>query len=309
MIELIVEPRAVKTWDEFLKENPPYSIALDGYVLGPTREDHKGPRLNINDHDEKTPGLSNISTSSQAWIRLKLGLYKIFKENNTPKANIYVNDCDQDSSLATALLKNHDKYIGTEKESRVETLVNIENLLDITAGAYPFNPNSEMMEEIAWVFQPYGDLRIIKDIGTMNSSEMKKIIEKICERVEIYSLGKNGRIKLNTRYQVIYNGKGWKIIYELGESAKMKAFSDGIISFVSVRERDDKNLIYSVINIIPYTNLSAENFYQELNNREGISMLDNDKWEGNDFKGGSPRQKGSKIKPKELGKLIDALIR
>ena len=44
MIQLIAEPRVVKTWNQFIKESPPYSIALDGYVSGAPNYQSSGPR-------------------------------------------------------------------------------------------------------------------------------------------------------------------------------------------------------------------------------------------------------------------------
>jgi hypothetical protein len=36
-INMVVEPRMVKTWEQFIRDTVPYSIALDGYVSGPYR--------------------------------------------------------------------------------------------------------------------------------------------------------------------------------------------------------------------------------------------------------------------------------
>jgi hypothetical protein len=54
-IELRVEPRKVVTWEQFSKDYPPFSIALDGYCSGPTRSSIGGRRLNLNHHEGEDP--------------------------------------------------------------------------------------------------------------------------------------------------------------------------------------------------------------------------------------------------------------
>lgn len=307
MIELIIEPRKVKTWEDFCKENPNYSIAIDGYVCAPSKEDNKGLRLNLNDH-EGTNGLTILSTSAQAWIRIKLGLFERFKKDGEETAYIYMNDIDQDASLSAILLKDHKKFLETEREPLIEQLVDIENRLDITAGTYPFNPDSEIMQNIAWIFQPYTDSRRLGYIETMNASSMKNLVEKISERIDAYSLGRANRIKISTDYEILLKEKGWALVYERGENSKMKLSTDGIKSFVSIRKLSEDIHIYSIFNMIPLTSLSAKEFYEKLNHAEGIFTENGNQWGGGSFKGGSPREIGSKIKPKDFVKLINSLI-
>lgn len=54
-IELRVEPRKVVSWEQFSKEYPHFSIALDGYCSGPTRSSIGGRRLNLNHHEGEDP--------------------------------------------------------------------------------------------------------------------------------------------------------------------------------------------------------------------------------------------------------------
>lgn len=43
-IDLIVQPRAVVSWDEFCTGTPPRSVALDGFVVGGPKWDDNAPR-------------------------------------------------------------------------------------------------------------------------------------------------------------------------------------------------------------------------------------------------------------------------
>lgn len=314
MIELIVEPRVVKTWTAFCRENPSHSIALDGYVKGPTKYDASSPKLNLN-HHEGVDELSTLSTSAQVWFRLKMGFFDRFKKNNELKANVYVNDPDQDVSLAVKLLRDFYKISETEKEELLEELVELENRYDISAGMYPFNkkfsPESEIMQKMAWIFMPYTATRFTGEISNMGSERMKEVIDKIGERIDLYLEGKSKKSQLMMEYEHLYEGKKWNMILEKGEHARTKLFLDNIKSFISVRKKVgfEGTYIYSVFNICPYTGLVPERFYDELNKLEGISHSDLDRWGGGDFKGGSPREKGSRIPYKILAKKIDSLIK
>jgi len=307
MIELIAEPQIIKTWEQFVKENPSYSIALDGYVSGPPMYDDKGPKLNLN-HHEGIYRLATRSVSAQAYLSIKVGLIDKFRENNEERVNIYVNDPDQDVCLAVWLLRNYKKISKPREEPLVERLVEIEDKLDTTAGTYPINPESDIMKKIAWVFKPYTDARFAGNLEKMNSIDMKNLIDKVSNRIDYYFSGKCEKLEPDTRYEKVYKGKNWIMVNEIGAHARTKLFWDGVKAFVSVKERQDGNYNYILGKMSPFIPFPIEMFYKELNTIEGL-LNDIDRWGGSDTIGGSPRQKGSRIKPKELRKLIDTLIR
>lgn len=307
MIKLIAQPRVVKTWNQFCKESPAYSIALDGYVSGPTKYDIKNARLNLN-HHEGVDRLSTLSTCAQAYLRIKLGLFNKFKKNNEPEANIYVNDADQDTCLAFYLLSNHEKINKLKSRFLIAKLVDIIDKFDITGGMYPFNLNADIMKEVAWVFQPYTDARLSGILEEMNSEGMKALIYIICERIYKYSIGKSKKINLDARYKVIYSGKNWKMINEIGAHARTKIFLDGIKAFISVRKTKNDNYIYTLAKVSEFVKFPIEEFYNKLNKIEGASRSNN-KWGGSNTIGGSPREIGSKIKPRELIRIINSLMK
>ena len=65
MINLVAEPGAVLSWDEFIGTKPPYSIALDGYVNSVSDLDFDGPYLNL-DHHSGVRRLITRSTCAQS---------------------------------------------------------------------------------------------------------------------------------------------------------------------------------------------------------------------------------------------------
>jgi len=306
MIEVIAEPGIVKTWNQFLKENPPYSIALDGYVSDESREDSTIPMLNL-DHHVNVKRLETNSTCAQTFKKIKEGLLeKIFNENNEPKANLYINHSDQDVALSVFLFKNH-KLITSRKNDLLEELVKIEDELDKTAGMCKVDVNSEIFQKLAWIFQPYMDAKNFGLLDDLNSNVLIKNINLIENRIVLYLNGKAEKLKEDSDYKIAYHNKSkkWALIIELGTYAKTKMYNDGIESFVTFREkRNDNNFIYNLFNISLGTKHKTEDIYDILNKEEGISEDNNDRWGGNEF-GGSPRIKGSKISPKKLTKIID----
>ena len=69
MIDLVVEPRVSKTWEAFCQETPPYSIALDGYVIGPPAFAPTGPHANF-DHHDGVDRLASRSTCMQVYLAI-----------------------------------------------------------------------------------------------------------------------------------------------------------------------------------------------------------------------------------------------
>ena len=304
MIKLIVEPRVTKSWNEFIKQIPSYSIALDGYVKGPTNYQPKGPRLNVN-HHEGIDRLSTRSSSAQIYILIKQGLLKRFKEDNDLKLNIYINHPDQDVCLAIWLLLNHKRII-KKNEYLIENLVNIEDKLDITGGAYPFDENSDIIKEIAWVFEPYTRARSFGKLDNANNNEIKQLIRSILTRIDKHCGGKSEKINLDARYKIIYSNKNWYMVDEIGAYARMRLVKDGIKAFVSVKKRFDGNYNYVLLKTNPFILFPINEMYHKLNKIEKNKI---EKWGGGDIIGGSPRITGSKIKPEEMIEIINKLFK
>ena len=96
--EIHVLPRQVMTQEQFLSETPPCSIALD---------------INF-DHHDNVVREATMSTAKQVFVAIKGGLMKSFREDGRAHAHIYINDTDQDTSLAVWLLMNYTLFEGTQ---------------------------------------------------------------------------------------------------------------------------------------------------------------------------------------------------
>ncbi len=311
MINLIAEPRVVKTWEQFIKESPPYSIALDGYVSGAPKYQPEGPRLNLN-HHEDVDRYSTFCTSMQAYIKLKLGMYEKFKVNAQPHANIYINDPDQDSSLAAFILTNPEISLDIKNQKKIEELLHYEQLMDITGGMFPFDMKSKIMRQMAWIFEPYDSARISGKLYSMNADEMKNLMQDIFSRIKSHLDGKSHEIGLDNSYKILYGklGDNFVLVRENSSYSRTKMIRDGIKSFaLLVKENENKTYKYTLGKISDFIPLSLPKLYDFLNKFENIKQEDTDRWNGSQIIGGSPRIKGSKICPEKLFELIKNQIK
>ncbi len=303
MITLHVEPRKVLSWDEFIKEKPSFSIALDGYVRGKPRFDARGPYANFNHHEE-VDRLGTRATCAQVSVAIKQGLFDTFQHQCEPTANMYVNDPDQDTSLAVWILQNHER-IRRNGEPLINRLVTVEDHLDVTAGAYPYDPKSTVMRELAWIFEPYTVVRVNGRLYQMNAGEMRTVIEAVGQRITKYTLGQGEKIPLDLRYEILGGGPGWKLVHEQGAHARTALFAEGTKAFVTVHDSGNETYKYSIGKMSPYIYFPLEQFYALLNKEEGLDSNGGNCWGGGDTIGGSPRMTGSKLAPGSLTKIIN----
>lgn len=306
-MDLYVEPRMVKSWNEFITQNPPFSIALDGYVFGKPMFDPSGPFANYNHHEE-VDRLATRSTTGQVYVAIKQGLINAYAKKGKVACNIYVNDPDQDTCLAVWLLNNYERINGTKSEPLINRLVDIEDLLDTTGGSYPFDPNAKIMKQVAWVFEPYTTARQEGRLADMGRTEMELVIEAVGSRISKHVMGNGSEINPATKYIRLGGGQNWAMIKEIGAQARSALFHDGIMAYVAVREKQNGKYVYTIGKISPYINFPIESLYTIFNSEEGIGPQNPDRWNGGDIIGGSPRNSGSSLAPAELEKIINKVL-
>jgi hypothetical protein len=301
MLELNVEPYVPGiSWSEFTRNYPKFSIALDGYVKEGPVFSECGPYVNFNHHD----GVSRLETrctAAQVLVAIRQGLFCLFKHDNEPNAHIYVNDCDEDSTLAVWLLLNH------EKSRRIfnpiiNRLVSMEDMLDTTAGAYPYPTDTPTLQEMAWIFEPYRKFRMSEKYFLKTSEDYTSVIYEVCDRITRYTNGESHKIPLDTRYTILEQFPNWSMVKEIGLNARSGLFQDGILAFVSVRERPDGKYSYILARMSQYINFPVDKFCKRFNQIEKCTF---DTWGGGNIVIGSPRVGGSSLKPHELSEIIE----
>lgn len=302
------------SWNDFVAKSEPFSIALDGYVSVGPRFDPAGPRANFNHHEE-VDRLATRATCAQVLISMRQGLFKRFRDAGGIRADVYMSDCDEDVCLSWFLLSNS-HVVESSMNPLLNRLVTMEDYLDTTAGAYPFSADLPMLEEIAWIFEPYRRIRLNGELDKKNSELYLNVLTDVSGRIKQYLMGQSGRVSLDTRYKRIGGGVSWTHIEEIGAHARTGAFSDGIVAFVASRSRGIDSLGHETWThtvgrmsvFVPYDvpAILAELDMQEAIKRNslGMSAMDEHFGGGNTI-GGSPRVSGSYLTPTEVEKYIN----
>lgn len=303
-LTLVVRPGMMISLDEFLKDAPPYSMGLDGYVKGPPKFVSEGPYAVFN-HHEGVDRLATRCTSGQLLVAIKQGLIEAFTRDGVFAPRIYVNDPDQDSSLAVWLLDNFERVIGTRSEPLVNKLVYAEDLLDTTAGAYPFSPQSKLMMQLAWIFEPYMKARVEGRLDHMTGAEMADVISSVGANITDFTLGRIRSVPLDIRFDDLGGGPGWKLIKETGAYARTGLFASGTQAFVSLVSEYEGRTRYSIGKMSPYVHFPLEKIFAALNAAE---PLEGECWGGSDIIGGSPRRSGSSLSTKEIERIINHVL-
>ena len=306
--DLIILPRQTMSWKNFKKEAPNRSIALDGVVSGGPNHDSETGHINF-DHHDNVVREATMSTASQVMFAIKGGLSEsLLGSEGAIDSCIYINDTDQDTSLAVWLLLNYKKFEGTQSVPHINRLLALDDRWDITGGAYPMNLDDKLVRQHNWVFRPYTDLRKSGGLSQATPEILSDNLEAIIGRLNKYLMGQAEEVDLDTRYEIFYDSPRFKIVDEIGgNEARYYLFSKGMNAFVSlVATRSDGRFVYSIGRRSRYIKFPLPEIYKALNEVEGFSG--NDKWGGSDIIGGSPRFAGSGLCWEELRDIINSCL-
>ncbi|HTM68033.1 MAG TPA: hypothetical protein VL426_01935 [Candidatus Binatia bacterium] len=294
-VHLRCEPRKTVDWDEF-SAYPPYSIAIDGYCSGLPRSSEDGLRLNIN-HHEDCDRIATRSSCAQAFHLVQMGLYDMFSDENGPCATLYVNDCDQDVQWTTYALMNPDQIEDPRFKFRIKELINLEDVLDMSAGLYPIKKRWHLLKRLLWVSEPYTDVRCDGTLHRMDGKAMHDLLRETHRRIRATLAGRGKEIEPDDRFEVIADFDRWQFIREVGKHARIGIAQKGLKAFVSLVSSNDGRARYVIVRRSRFIRwFPLEEICRRLNEAEGIPEGDKDRWGGSDNVIGSPRQRGSKLK-------------
>jgi hypothetical protein len=298
-----MRPRAAPlSWEEFCATHGPYAMALDGYVLAGPRFDPTGPRINL-DHHTEVDRLATRATCAQVLMAICQGVFLSFHDTEGPRADVYVNDCDEDVCTSWFLLK-FAHLLDYVVNPLLNRLVSIVDVLDTTAGAYPFPVDLPVLQELAWVFGPYRRFRLGGGLDRREPEDYVAVVEEVEQRILRHITGRGRRLPLDTRYDKIGGGPNWVLIHEIGPQARTGVFADGIRAYVSVRQRLDGKWSYTVGRMSPFIPFDVPTILQALNRAEGDCE---EPWGGSNTVGGSPRVGGSRLPPGQVEQIINEL--
>ncbi len=310
-INLVIQPRKSISWEEFLVSNSGPSISLDGYVNDSPNYSEKTKHVNF-DHHHGVVREATMATAEQVYMAIKGGMFESFRNESGPFANVYINDCDQDTCLAIFILENYKMFESTASIPHFNRLLHIDSKFDITGGAYPVNLRDELLERHAWVFEPYTNIRKSGELANASAETMLNCVEAVCARIHKFILGESEKIELDIRHNILTISselKGFWLVEETGgNSARYHLFSKGMNAFISVvAKRPDGKYVYSIGRRSRYIPFPVQEFFVLLNDKEGLSRQNG--WGGSDIIGGSSRELGSSLEPKEVFELIENYLK
>jgi hypothetical protein len=184
-------------------------------------------------------------------------------------------------------------------------LVMMVDMLDTTAGAYPFPADLPLLEELAWVFEPYRRARLNGLLATKDAAIFQGIIEDVEHRIAAHICGRGGRLAMDTRYRVIAQYPQYTIVEETGSHARTGMIADGVKAFVSVRTRPNGQYDYVIGKISDYIPFPIPHLFAALNEFE---KCEDDRWGGASTIGGSPRVDGSSLSPEQVSFVINQAL-
>ncbi len=303
----MIQPGRVLGWKEFCDTVPGNSIALDGIVSTGPMFDPRGPHINFN-HHEGVDRLATRATCAQVLMVLRQGLLETFKPGNGAlPVRVYMNDPDQDVALAVFLLE-HPFMVMSTMNPLVNQLVAMEDMLDTTAAAYAFPADLPSLAKVMWVFEPYDVFRANGGIARQRADEYDGIITDVGGRIMRFLTGSAQSVALDTNYEVIEGGKGYKIVVETGRHARVGMFASGIRAFVTILSSSAGVYRYTVGRVSQFVPFDVPAILEALNVAEMIPPGETDRWGGGNTIGGSPRKKGSNLTPNDVKRVIDEVL-
>ena len=290
------------SWDEFRSTYPAGSIALDGFVADRPLYDPTGPYLNAN-HHENVNRLATLSTAQQIARSFRMGMTKAFTKDGLFTAEVYVNDNDQDVCAAWYLLDNPSQ--AKAPSPALNRFLDVAGALDVTAGAFPYDPDMKILQELAWVFEPYTLFRSSGEMAKKNNGQYRSVIDDIQGRIGKHLNGRGQSTKLDTNYEVIASKPEWTMIREIGKDGRVGALMDGVDAYISVQDLSNERWRYSVGRRSEFIPFPLPILFDALNNAEQNS---DDKWGGATTIGGSPRVGASKLHPKTVVEIVSNIM-
>jgi hypothetical protein len=304
-VMLHVIPGVQVSWREFVATTPRGSIALDGFVRGPSELNSLTLHANFNHHEDVKREATRC-TAMQVDYAIKENVLNLFRVDGAPKIHIWVNDPDQDTSLAVWLLANQERCAAYSNNSLIDALVDLEDKLDTSGGTYPRNPTDALMRKLAWIFEPYVNARQDHRIGLMKGNEMATIIAAVGSRITDYADGRGQDIPLDTRLVNMGSHEGWTMLKPVGFYALSQASRMGIELYASYGgEIEPGRHKWTFGKVSSSHPLSMPDLCSYLNRLEGMVDPMQPQWGGGDRFAGSPRPSASSLDPERMTKAMN----
>lgn len=284
-----VYPREVVTWQKF-QYHCKNAIALDGYVAGGPDWDSQRKLVNF-DHHDGVVREATMSTAKQVYFAIKSGFCSWVGSD----CDVYVNDIDQDTAMAIWLLRNHHLFEGAASIPAISRILELNDRLDITGGAFPMSLSDFTYGLHCWVFAPYTEARKSGLVARATASDMNTILDACCDRLTRLLLNEGKQQLPDVDVKVLATGAVTVLDEtEGGIESRHLAFAQSLIPGVYlslIARRDDGRYVYTLGKRSRYVDFDMRAAYAKLNAAEGFTVPRG--WGGSDLIGGSDRATGS----------------
>lgn len=244
-IRLHVLPERFRSWDEFERESPPYSIALEALDDAPGQ---RGSRVSF-DHHAGVIREVTMSAAMQAYIAVRQSrMMDRWLQKRRP-IDVYVWNADQDVCLAAFVLEYHYLLEGAQGAPLLRWIVQYNNKLDICGGLYPVRLDELVANHFTWVFEPYRQQRKLGKVAG-DEALVAQTIRLVCDRLLALLEGNAGIAPISVLPEILHTSAcGFVIADEKGDpSARLVLASQGHTNVISLLcRRASGRFTYSVI--------------------------------------------------------------
>ncbi len=213
--------------------------------------------------------------------------------------------------MTTYALMHHKQIQDPRYRYKFKEMVQVEDLLDMSAGLYPFKRAKRwcLMRRLLWINEPYTDARADGSLHTMDADTMHAMILQVHRRIRDTLYGRGKEVELDDRFDVLADFGQWQFIREIGKHARIGVAQKGLKAFVShlapcSGAEGDRYVIIRIAELIDWFPLQL--ICDLLNKEERmLNPGSTDSWGGNyDVVIGSPRGHWSKIKPHRVLEIV-----
>jgi hypothetical protein len=306
-IDLRVSKKRFGSWDEFIRDTPEYSIALE--VLDDL-PGHRGHYVNF-DHHAGVVREASMSAAMQAYIAVRQGRIMERWLQARPQVPVFVWNADQDVCLAAFVLEYHWMLERAEGMPTLRWIVQYNNKIDVCGGLYPVNLDDLVKNHFTWVFEPYREQRRLgKVMG--DEAMVRGTVRKVCDRLLALLNGQAGITPITVQPEILYRSPyNYVIADEKGDPlSRLVLASQGHTNLISkICERPNGRFTYSIIRGSPYD----EDVFEIPKLIEAFQAAEDQPdakiWGGSNLAAGSDSELGSSLHWKQLKEIADRIVR
>jgi hypothetical protein len=210
-----------------------------------------------------------------------------------------------------------------EKWARAEAIIRLQDRIDCTACYCRLDLEDPLLQELAWVVQPYMDARRKGQLLHMDAEEMSELIHAVCANIDMYIERSNGRIPIDTRCTEVEGvtcGDDFAMIDESksGSFGRIRMLLEGkrlIITMRRMKTDLGERYVYSMA-VASLADLPLEQQPSTFLLEEifpaltcGLPEGTMGKWDGRKNTGGCPREEGTTQTPQEVADVVASFRR